>query len=62
MEENKKNERNKEITGFLFAVGVTRNTDSRCPDQCLTQRRQPTTDSSESKKSEIPLIDLGQHQ
>lgn len=35
---------------FLFAVGVTRNTDSRCPD------------SSESKKSEIPLIDLGQHQ
>lgn len=43
-------------------VGVTRNTDSRCPDQCLTQRRQPTTDSGESKKSEIPLIDLGQHQ
>lgn len=50
------------MTGFLFAVGVTRNTDSRCPDQCLTQRRQPTTDSGESKKSEIPLIGLGQHQ
>lgn len=57
MEENKR-----EMKRFLFAVGVTRNTDSRCPDQCLTQRRQQTTDSSESKKSEIPLIDLGQHQ
>lgn len=55
-------EKNQEITRFLLAVGVTRNTDSRCPDQCLTQRRQQTTDSSESKKSEIPLIDLGQHQ